>query len=145
MHFSHRRENEVSKVSKMTTLVGSLWWHIVSTSLALHIAYNVHVDCHLLRVDHSLLTHFYCHHAMCRAIECKYSLNCIGMTSVQFHMLHVTFHESDLRCEVIHRHCSATNVGHAGEHNYKGLAHTHPITKEKQHLSHYHTLHKFWC
>ena len=56
---------------------------------------------------------------MCRAvIKYKYSLNCISVTSVQFRMLCVIFHESDLQYGVTHRHHLTTNgVGHACEHD----------------------------
>ena len=46
---------------------------------------------------------------MCHAIEYKYSPNCIGTTSLQFHMLHVILHESDLQYGVNAQHCSTTN------------------------------------
>ena len=55
---------------------------------------------------------------MCCATEYKYSLNCISMMLVQFHVLCVTLHESDFPCGVTDGYRSTTNsVGLTREHN----------------------------
>ena len=91
------RYQKLLHVSKMKTVIGNLWQHI-------------------LRVDCSLSTYFFyhctmCHTALCCAmchavIEHKYSLNCTSMTSAQFHTLRVIVDESHLRYGATKQHHS---------------------------------------
>ena len=116
-------------VSEMAIIVGSLWWNIVSTSLAWHIitfqpflpglvcclsslhlipsqGQSFPVNAFFLRLRH----------VPCHWVQVQSELH--WYDAVQFHILHVMFHGSDLRHEVTNRHRSTTNsVGLTCEHN----------------------------
>ena len=102
-------------VSKTTSAVGSLWWHIVSTSLAWHITYSIHCHTSIIFSPSFLVLIVACLlipsqgrlfpvNVPCNQVQVQLSQNCISMMSVQFHMLHVIFHESVLRYGVNDQH-----------------------------------------